>query len=247
MNASSGYTLIDTITSLAQIIPKLCNLPTSPPSLYIDIEGVNLSRNGSISIVQIYVLPLKHSYLIDVHVLGAAAFTTKSAGVASASLKTILESPSIPKCFFDVRRDSDAIYHLYSISLQGIEDLQLMELATRLGRKRYVNGLARCIDSAGLSSAAADAFRRTKEQGIALFSPAGGGSYEVFNERPLKVEILEYCVQDVAYLPVLWGLYKSNISASWRARVLSTSSARIEESKKSDFNPQARNMALSPW
>ncbi len=83
--------------------------------------------------------------LVDVHTLGAAAFsTTATDGVTT--LKSVLEDPSIPKAFFYVRNDSDALYNLYSVYMRGVVDVQLMELRTRTGSRRLLNGLARCLE-----------------------------------------------------------------------------------------------------
>ena len=118
------------------MLAMLDDLPISPPSLYIDLEGAKLSRNGSIALLTLYVLPKETVYLIDIHTLGARAFsTTTTATTASATtplattlntedsknpvttLKSILESPAIPKVFFDVRNDSDALFSHYAIFL----------------------------------------------------------------------------------------------------------------------------------
>jgi hypothetical protein len=94
----------DTCTAVADLIDTQADLPTSPPSLYVDVEGVHLSRHGSISILQFFVSPDNRTYLIDIHTLGDKAFSTARA--TSQTLKGILESDSIPKVF-DVRCDSD--------------------------------------------------------------------------------------------------------------------------------------------
>jgi exonuclease 3'-5' domain-containing protein 1 len=47
---------------------------------------------------------------------------------------------------FDIRNDSDALFSLFQISVDGIKDLQLMELATRRGSKDFVAGLATCVE-----------------------------------------------------------------------------------------------------
>jgi exonuclease 3'-5' domain-containing protein 1 len=47
---------------------------TSRPSQYIDLEGVSLSRQGTVSILQILVSPLSRTYLIHVHTLLSRAF-----------------------------------------------------------------------------------------------------------------------------------------------------------------------------
>lgn len=246
MSTEPEYTLIDTVDALSALIPFFCGLPSSPPSLYLDLEGQNLGKDGTIALIQIYVLPLKHTYLIDVHVLGNAAFTTTStAPVSTPSLKAILESPSTPKCLFDVRADSNALFFLYGVSMQGVHDIQLMELARRSGS--YVNGLAKCIESdAGLNWRAKEAFKKTKEEGAKLFMPSKGGSWAILCERPIKAQIMEYCAHDVKHLPTLWQLYKTTDNLSQR-RIESATLERIALSKDPKFDRNGRNMALGPW
>jgi exonuclease 3'-5' domain-containing protein 1 len=130
--------LIDSITSLGFFIDNVAKLPAHPPSLYVDLEGEKLSRNGHISLITVLVTSESHVYLIDVHSLQETAFT--SAGKAGMTLRTILEFGSIPKVFFDVHNDSDALFAHFGIALQGIQDVQLMENASRSGHisgKRY--------------------------------------------------------------------------------------------------------------
>jgi exonuclease 3'-5' domain-containing protein 1 len=40
---------IATTTELASLLATLRDLPTSPPSLYIDLEGAKLSKYGTVS------------------------------------------------------------------------------------------------------------------------------------------------------------------------------------------------------
>ncbi|KAJ4307242.1 hypothetical protein N0V88_000623 [Collariella sp. IMI 366227] len=151
--------------------PLLTSLPTSPPSLYLDLEGVNLSRHGTISILQIY-------------------------------------SDTVPKVFFDVRNDSDALFAHFGVRLSGVRDLQLMELAARSPGepRRLVSGLAKCIDRhAGLGLAERREWMAGKEAG-----------YEVFEERPLREEVRAYCVQDVKVLPMLWRRYEAGMKGDGR-------------------------------
>lgn len=250
----SNFTILDTEATLADALPTMISHGiSSKPALYIDLEGVSLSRRGTISIIQIYVHPLSHTYLIDVHKLGPAAFTTSKLDTANTSslhtLKDVLESPSVPKCFFDVRRDADAIYNLFGVSMKNIIDIQLLELATRSGgRRRMVNGLARCITSdAGLSSADCNRFQLRKKEGVRLFAPEHGGSYEVFNERPLRLEVLEYCIQDVAYLPTLWAKYNNKLGKRWREKVRLATEERLRLALSPTFTPNGKHMALGPW
>ncbi|TLS27186.1 hypothetical protein PpBr36_05564 [Pyricularia pennisetigena] len=244
----SRVELVDTTKRLADVLDSLLPLSTKPPSLYVDLEGINLSRMGTISILQIYAAPLDHVYLIDVHTLGSDTFTTKSCGSTGQTLKQILESPSIPKVFFDVRNDSDALFAHFQVGLQGVEDLQLMEIASRdrLGR-RFLSGLAKCIElDAGLEPSELSLWIKNKNQGKALFAPEHGGSYAVFNIRPLPDEIRHYCSQDVQFLPKLWVRYDSTLTDAWKERVRRAVVARVFESQSKWFNGKGRHMAIPP-
>lgn len=238
-------TLVDTAKALSDMVGMLQGLPTEPPSLYVDLEGVNLSRFGTISILQLHVLPTKRTYLIDIHSLRDTAFSTSADN--GWTLKKVLESDIIPKVFFDVRNDSDALHSHFGIRLAGVQDLQLMELATRTFSKRTVNGLSRCIErDADLSASERISWMKTKNVGVRLFAPEKGGSYEVFNERPLRTEIMLYCAQDVQILPRLWAYYDRKLNAGWRKKMLAASEDRVKLSQTATFNGKGRHMALAP-
>ena len=194
--------IVDTCTAMADLVDAIAKLPTSLPSLYIDLEGVSLSRHGSVSILQVHVSPDNRTYLIDIHILGGKAFST--AGASGQTLKGILESSSIPNVFFDARNDSDALFSHFDINLAGVQDIQLMELATGTYNRRHVKGLAKCIERAiSLTMSEREVWKESKEKGLDLFAPERGRSYEVFNARPLSEDILLYCIQDVHFMPKL--------------------------------------------
>ena len=243
--ADSRMSLVDTPAAISKLVDELNKLPSNPPSLFVDIEGVNLCRHGSISILQLYVSTSQYTHLVDVHTLGEKAFST--AGEKGITLKDVLESPTIPKVFFDVRNDSDTLFSHFQVSLKGVHDLQLMELATRKFSKRNVNGLKRCIEQdAPMSYAEKSAWKSAKDKGLRLFAPELGGSYEVFNERPLADEIKAYCAQDVQFLPRLWSHYNNKMNARWREKVLKAGEDRVALSQTRDYNGKGRHMALAP-
>jgi exonuclease 3'-5' domain-containing protein 1 len=147
----TGTRVVNTSQSVAELADKVVSVHTLrrkkalPKSvIYIDLEGLNLCREGSVSILTLLIdleTSPKEVYLIDVHTLGEEVFNT--AGVGKTTLEDILQNEEIPKVFFDVRNDSDALFSHYGIALQGVEDVQLMESATRetTGSRRYLNGL----------------------------------------------------------------------------------------------------------
>ena len=240
------HSVVDSASALSSVLNSLQGLPASPPSLYIDIEGISLSRHHSISMLQLFVLPMSHAYLIDVHTLGKATFCTPAAD-GTTTLKTILESGAIPKVLFDVRSDSDALYGQFGIDLKGVQDMQLMELGSRGSDKRFVHGLGTCIArDAGLSHSERHSLAAIKYAGIRLFAPEKGGSYEVFNERPLKDELIKYCVQDVICMPRLWLLYSRRLSTTWAEKVEIETEKRIRLSQSEPFR-KGPHLALGPW
>lgn len=246
LSLNQTHGILDTSAAIASMIDTLSGLPSMPPSIYIDLEGVNLSRHGTVSILQIHVRTTSQTYLVDIKTLGGAAFFTQGTRTIS-TLKSILESPFIPKVFFDVRRDSDALYSHYGIELQNIQDLQLMELATRTHGRNFINGLKKCIEKdMPMSSTERHDWLTTKEEGLKLFDPQKGGSYEVFNQRPLPEKIRIYCVQDVQYLPCLWDVYNRKLTAEWKTRVQCATEDRVERSQARDFNPNNPNMTRAP-
>ena len=111
--------------------------------MLIDLEGVNLSRFGKIAIMQMLLPPSPIVYLVDVHVLGPEAFRVAA---ESTSLKSILESKTTYKVFFDIRNDLDALYAHFGVSVAGLIDLQVLEYATQQPRRKFVNRLAKCIE-----------------------------------------------------------------------------------------------------
>ncbi|KAL8667937.1 MAG: hypothetical protein Q9202_000402 [Teloschistes flavicans] len=239
--------LVDTAQQIITFMDGFAKLPSSPPSFYFDLEGINLSRHGTISIVQVFAVPQNCVYLLDVHTLGAQAFQTPGTD-GKTTLQAILESADIAKVFFDVRRDSDALYAHFGVRLAGIQDLQLMELRTRQGSWRLLHGLTRCIEEhAGLSPSDRQAWKVVKQRGIYRFDPKVGGSYEVFNERPLPADIRAYCVQDVQFMPRLWDFYRLKLDTHGSAMVAQATRDRVTESQSQTFMANGEHMALGPW
>ncbi|KAI7975485.1 hypothetical protein EIK77_003326 [Talaromyces pinophilus] len=246
----TGTTLISSTSSLLLLLDTLVNLPVDPPSLYFDLEGTRLGRLGSLSLLVLHVAPRLTTYIIDVHSIGRDTFTTENSN--GNSLRAVLQSPTIPKVFFDVRNDSDALYSHYNISVNAIIDVQLLELATRNDSMDFVAGLAKCIKKDSTASAAVkSSWQRTKETVTRLYDPYKGGNFDVFNERPLKPEIIRYCKQDVELLPSLWEVYSSKLRrpdmACWRQMVKQETQERIKLSQSKNYDGQAKSKVCGPW
>ncbi|KAK1239848.1 hypothetical protein MKX08_007290 [Trichoderma sp. CBMAI-0020] len=201
------------------------------PPLYVDLEGERLG--------------LQQAFVIDIYTLGTAAFHT--AGVRGKSLKNILESPEILKVFFDVRNDSDALYAHYGIQLSGVRDIQLMESANRQSTqsRKFVCGLSKCIESV-LIGRDRDQWKLCKEAGERLWNPDKGGSYSVFNARPLSNEIIAYCAGDVQYLPALYKKFRYGTNR-WGELIAEASQDRVSASQTAEYQPDGPHKARSSW
>lgn len=245
--------IINTTKQVSDLVDWLILRHAQPelyePTMYIDLEGVNLCREGSLSIFILLIdtgIPTKRVCLIDVYRLGSLAFNTT--GIKGKSLKDILQNEKIPKVFFDVRNDSDALFAHFGVALQGVEDVQLMESATRktTGSRKYLNGLAKCIEQGVLYGRDRTSWKLAKEKGGRLFKPEYGGSHTVFEQRPIPNEIISYCVGDVQYLPQLWSRFRSSTDR-WRDLVNKETKKRVEASQKPEYQPHGKDKTLAPW
>ena len=250
--------IINTTKQIGDLVDWLIlrHAPPAPysPTMYIDLEGVNLCREGSVSILTLLIdtgTPTRRVCLIDVHTLGAQAFSTP--GVKQkTTLKDIIQDKTIPKVFFDVRNDSDALFAHFGVQLQGVEDVQLMESATRETTKsrRLLSGLAKCVEKTvpmSLRGSGLGSWKQAKEKGERLFKPEYGGSYEVFNQRPIPEEVVDYCVGDVQCLPELREKFWGTRDSQWRDLVKEESTKCVAASQRSEYQPHGRDKALAPW
>lgn len=122
-----------------------------------------------------------------------------------------------------------------------------MELGARRRSKTLVSGLAWCIEqNSHLSAEEKATWRASKQEGNRLFDPAKGGSYAVFDQRPLPDEILKYSVQDVVHMPGLFRIYSGRLSAWWWERVREETVARVALSQIAGFDGKGRHLALGP-
>jgi len=272
------YTFVDTMDAVPVMLRQIeeareqldaTKINPHTPLLYIDVEGCDLCRHGTVSLIQIHIPTIQMTFILDVFVLGADVFTASID--PSITLKSILESPEIIKCFFDVRNDSDALYNIYHISMTSVVDLQILENATRRGSKRLLNGLSRTIRTdAGLAKDVLAKWVEVKQSGKEIFDPPAdpvstenGVKSEVaniapsdavrekifkaFEIRPLPQALIEYCINDVIHLPRLWLIYDRKLDYNWRAKTENESVWRLHLAIQDTYYGHSGNMALGPF
>mmetsp|Transcript_19615 Transcript_19615/g.42887 ORF Transcript_19615/g.42887 Transcript_19615/m.42887 type:complete len:541 (-) Transcript_19615:98-1720(-) len=220
-------TLVDSYGGLMKLLSHLERIctPNNEPevALAVDFEGVKLCRDGALCLVQMTCSDdPTHVYVIDVHVLGKRAFTMGTP--TGTSLQGVLEDQNVRKVWFDPRNDVDALYHQFGITPKGIFDLQLAEVANRRSRGlsvNYVQGLYKCLTQCPTLRSEQKVFaEKINHLGKGLFEPHNGGTYEIFQHRPLNPVILVYAAHDSRYMLMLYEQYLATIGQQWVNRVL---------------------------
>ncbi|GFG17176.1 hypothetical protein IFM5058_08337 [Aspergillus udagawae] len=238
LQTTPAMQVIDSIGALEKLLNELDHLLHRPAALFLDVQTTNPEQDGSISVISLFVRPIKKVFLIDVLTLGDDVFTTTS--LADNSLKLLLESPAVPKILFDVGNASAALFNHYGIRLNGIKDIQIMQLATQYPRAQQAQAasLETCVEEDAQPPARALALWQVHSTVSQLRDPAMGGSDAVFKERLLRQAILDYHLQNVLILPWLWVLYCDTLckpnNAFWRSMVFHTVRDRIRESTNPD-------------
>jgi exonuclease 3'-5' domain-containing protein 1 len=135
--------VINSVKKLERLRQDLDGLEVKSPSIYLDAHGV---AQDQLIYLQILVLRTGTLYIVGMKRLDIAALSATSD--SSTSLRSILESKSIPKVRFDIRTASKLLFRDFDVSLDGIYDLQLMELASRDRHqsKKHLDGCAKCVD-----------------------------------------------------------------------------------------------------
>ena len=116
------YKLVNDETGLKDAISELKGkIAERNTLLAVDCEGDSLSRQGALTIIT--VATEEKVFIFDVLKLGQLVFTS--------GLGEILEDKSREKLTFDCRQDSDALWHQFKVRLNGVLDLQLLEVIYR--------------------------------------------------------------------------------------------------------------------
>ncbi|KAH7381503.1 ribonuclease H-like domain-containing protein [Phaeosphaeria sp. MPI-PUGE-AT-0046c] len=229
-------TLIATVPKLRELLAIL----SKSSALYLDVEGWNLSRYGTVSIITILARSSNQAQLIDVSTLGDLAFNTASED--GKTLRSILEDPSIFKYIWDVRSDANALWFHYGVGLCGITDLQLLENASRSDDKTYVRGLDKCIQyDLRLGFMKTNRWLRTKQDMKKLMCN------DVFSIRPLDPKTIEYCQNDIIHLPALHDMYIARVKPEWLAKAKEESQRRVDQARSLENDPQSEGKKLGPW
>eukprot|EP00403_Amphidinium_massartii_P010986 CAMPEP_0178417230 /NCGR_PEP_ID=MMETSP0689_2-20121128/24468_1 /TAXON_ID=160604 /ORGANISM="Amphidinium massartii, Strain CS-259" /LENGTH=610 /DNA_ID=CAMNT_0020038591 /DNA_START=110 /DNA_END=1942 /DNA_ORIENTATION=- len=194
----------------------ICTRLLSQDVVAVDIEGVGLGRTGEICIVQVADRQGR-IYLFDVTTLGKTVF--------ASGLKALLESEKVVKLFYDLRADTDALWHLHKVLPKNLLDMQVLAHKAVCGSSQYVLGLAKALEYI-LPYQKKQASKGLKEAGQRLFAPNLGGRLEVWRQRPLPMILRCYCSVDVVHLFDMLRQWSKHMSLAMLRRI---SEARMKK------------------
>jgi exonuclease 3'-5' domain-containing protein 1 len=231
----TNYLLVDTVEKVVDAIVAIRKYKF----IAIDLEGVDLCREGRVSIIQITSRE-NFVYLFDITTLKEKAF--------EHGLKSLLEDVTVGKVFFDLRADCDALFHQFQVHPKNVLDCQIAFMkAPEQRRSRFNIGFRKALLVTGvLSAKQREKMAAIKEAGNKLFSPEHGGSYEVFDARPLAPELLDYLVTDVV---VLLDLLEEQLRLSGLSMYMleKFSDTRMQKTINSVETPKGRQMAIKDF
>jgi len=165
-------------------------------SIVFDSEGVDLCREGTISIVQL--ATRKHCFILDVQGKGA-----KDPMVIW--LRTVLEDERVTKIIHDCRMDSDALLHILSIRLTNVHDTTCWHSAITNDENRNLNDV---LTHNGLQP--------NTHRNSSIYK----NNHAFWAERPLTDCMLEWAAGDVSMLFALYDKQLQTVEFSPAAQEL---------------------------
>ena len=239
---STAAVLLDSLPECAAAIAGMvADAIENNEPVAVDFEGVDLCRDGELCLAQL--APAKGPVLlVDVAALGQDAFD-------KGGLKGLLESEKVLKLWFDVRTDSDALWHKHAVWPKNAYDVQIAYCTARdkrAGRRdRFLKGLGAALeDCALIPIAERRRLESVKRQGVLLFAPEKGGSYQVWASRPLDPRLAEYAAADVRHLHTMAAEHEWTAPAS---TVVGRTDNRIRKAIHSPKAAKGRHMALKDF
>jgi len=168
------------------------------PVVAVDCEGVSLSKEGRLCLIQ--VATPKKVYLFDVLKGGDRLFVERG-------LRNLLESNKVMKVMHDCRKDSEALYFQYDVSLRGVWDSQIAYtvLSQLKGFKTpYPIGLNTLLKACSCEE------NKFKD----MVKSAMNAMPNFWEVRPLSRMMIDYAAGDVANLLRVYSMLNVELQAS---------------------------------
>lgn len=207
--------------------------------LFLDLEGVQLGKEGKICLLQ-FTQGNGDDRIFVLDIIKSPELLGK--------LGKVLESQHWRKYIFDPRGDSSNLFHEFGITMRNVVCLQLAEIAfdRQNGiRRNFVSGLSNVLKRV-LDTEQQIVVCQMKDEGKRMFSPDKGGSFEIFEKRPLPEKIIEYSAMDVFFLEDIKRFFFDVLDQYWVDWVLLRSFERLELACSSSSLPTGKKACIAP-
>jgi len=187
--SSSVYRYIDTWDK-AYLVCKILR-QGSYHVMAFDLEGVNLGRQGQVTLLQLAV-DETCVFCFDILMLGPALMGPNFLG-------PLFMSPHMVKLCFDCRVDGDVLQTHFGINAPHIYDIQVLyTLLFQANNDRFLKGLRHVLQTSGIITCPQrlQHILTAKTKIKTLMA----GNANLFLMRPVTTELLQYCSSDVVFL-----------------------------------------------
>ncbi|XP_052776794.1 uncharacterized protein LOC128214392 [Mya arenaria] len=218
LNTAEGgtvdYELVDQEEQLQSCLDEIKQAVSNGKRLALDCEGESLSRDGKMQLLTI--ATRGKSYILDIQKLKALPF--------ERGLRALLEDKNVMKLMFDCRGDADALFHQFHVKLDGVLDIQLLEIMKRpefackpINRKRSDN----TVSAIRLSSLLGCIEEYVKSDDMVKQKREGMDLQNNWTQRPLTTEQMKYAKTDVLSLFRLFDHFNPDDEEKTRLEIAS--------------------------
>lgn len=214
-------------------------------ALAVDVHGVKLGREGSVSILTLCGGPRQTVYAVDVARLRGRAFE------AGTGLRELLQDATLPKLFFDVRSDANALFYHFGVKLSAasVVDLQLLDAAAafaaaaRAGAsepERLPNFVTLLKGAAWLDVSTRARSLEVRQAALDIYAQERSGTYAPWLARPLSAVLLEHAA-DIRFFHEIYVNLTAAVTRFSRAALECAMTQRLDHAHSLEYRCDDRS------
>lgn len=185
---NDSYVLVVSFKECIRIVEEIL---LKQEVIALDCEGIYLSKEGRLTLVQV-AISSGEVYIFDIMKGGSIMFLGLDSKT-KRGLKSIFESSSIVKIIHDCRSDWESLLHQYEVRLHNFIDSQEAYFVYKLFYYQEI------VNPISLSNFLLE-FQGVKLNYKSKMKNLMGENPELWGERPLQADQLNYAAEDVAFL-----------------------------------------------
>mmetsp|Transcript_109217 Transcript_109217/g.308964 ORF Transcript_109217/g.308964 Transcript_109217/m.308964 type:complete len:306 (-) Transcript_109217:40-957(-) len=201
LDLNESILIIDSIAQCQVAVVSLLKRAAKREAFGVDV----LHTNDNISLISFAEESGKLVVVFDIHSLHGQAFQPLATG---GGLRWLLESPHVNKVFFDAAPGADALLLQFDVRLENAWDVQaLYSNLTGDPAPAWAHVLGEFLGVAGATPNASEQLRGIGGRGAELLRPGNISDGDIWTQRPMHPDMLEYTVAKVRFLPDMWDYF----------------------------------------